>query len=267
MKTLISHFYNESYLLPWWLKHHREIFDYGVMINHGSTDESMDIIREYVPHWRLVNSTLTSFNAFMTDLEVMNYEKELPGWKIALNTTEFLICSLALDDLTRFFEKESRYGAACTGHIIVDTGEIPNLDRTQSLVKQLHWGFNENINFTPEQRISMNLGVAFPARNRFFHRLPVGMYQPGRHLSHHPDSSTRFSELMVWHYAWAPWNPESIARKMSIKSKLDPQDVLRGWGSQHTKSIQELNSARQIALSYTYDLTRDDVVRTALDRL
>ena len=29
-RVVISHFFNEAYLLPWWLKHHREMFDHGV---------------------------------------------------------------------------------------------------------------------------------------------------------------------------------------------------------------------------------------------
>ncbi|MCA3390648.1 MAG: glycosyltransferase family 2 protein, partial [Roseomonas sp.] len=40
MRSVICHFFNEAYLLPWWLKHHVPIFDHGVMIDHGSTDGS-----------------------------------------------------------------------------------------------------------------------------------------------------------------------------------------------------------------------------------
>jgi hypothetical protein len=31
MRLVVSHFFNESYLMPWWLKHHRETFDHGVI--------------------------------------------------------------------------------------------------------------------------------------------------------------------------------------------------------------------------------------------
>jgi hypothetical protein len=242
------------------------MFDYGVMINHGSTDDSVDIIKEYVPHWRLVNSNLTHFNAFMTDFEVMSYEKDLPGWKIALNTTEFLLCSMSLDDLITLLEKQDFKGVASEGHIIVDTGIVPKLDPAKPLVKQLHWGFNDNLNFSPEQRLAMNLGCTFPTRNRFFHCLQVGMYQPGRHLSYSPYSNTRIAELMVWHYLWAPWNQQSISRKMGIKAKLDPDDVRSGAGKQHTKNLLELETAREVAMSFAHDLTSNAIVQAALVR-
>jgi len=35
---LFSHIYNEEYLLPFWLKHHKKIFDHGVIIDNFSTD-------------------------------------------------------------------------------------------------------------------------------------------------------------------------------------------------------------------------------------
>jgi len=82
MRTVICHFYNEEYLLPWWLKHHLSLFDYGILIDHGSTDRSADICRELAPHWRLVRSRLSHFDAYLTDLEVMNYEQEMVELKI-----------------------------------------------------------------------------------------------------------------------------------------------------------------------------------------
>jgi FkbM family methyltransferase len=40
MTTLIGHFRNEEYLLPWWLRHHVPMFDHGVLIDYSSTDAS-----------------------------------------------------------------------------------------------------------------------------------------------------------------------------------------------------------------------------------
>ena len=33
MRVVVSHFFNEAYLLPWWLRHHRDVFDHGVLID------------------------------------------------------------------------------------------------------------------------------------------------------------------------------------------------------------------------------------------
>ena len=38
-------FYNEEYLLPWWLAHHTKLFDHGILINKGSTDRSVEICK------------------------------------------------------------------------------------------------------------------------------------------------------------------------------------------------------------------------------
>ena len=47
--TIIGTFYNEEYLLPYWLKHHTRLFDHGILINWGSTDNSVEIIKRYAP--------------------------------------------------------------------------------------------------------------------------------------------------------------------------------------------------------------------------
>jgi hypothetical protein len=265
MRTVISHFYNEAYLLPWWLSHHRNLFDYGILINHGSTDNSLEIIKEYVPNWRIVNSTLTFFDAFMTDLEVMSYEKEIPGWKIALNVTEFLISTVDLNSLQSHLESEKRTGVACSGYILVDN-RINNqsLDKSMPLLKQLNWGFNDNADISPENRLAMNLGSILPSRNRFFHKNPVGMYQPGRHQSYHPESNVRLSDLMILHCGFAPWNTDFIHRKTGIKDRINPDDFKRGWGLQHLKERKELDRSHKLALDISYDLRSDDFVNRAL---
>ena len=48
--TVITHFWNEEILLPYWLKHHLELFDHGILINYRSTDKSVEIIKELAPH-------------------------------------------------------------------------------------------------------------------------------------------------------------------------------------------------------------------------
>ena len=48
MKVLISHFFNEEYMLPWWLKHHREIFDHGVLMHPETGKPLVDEVPEPV---------------------------------------------------------------------------------------------------------------------------------------------------------------------------------------------------------------------------
>lgn len=43
---LLSNIYNEEYLLPFWCTHHKSMFDHAVIVDYGSTDKSIDIIKE-----------------------------------------------------------------------------------------------------------------------------------------------------------------------------------------------------------------------------
>ena len=42
---LISHFYNEAVLLPYWIQHHAPLFDSAILIDYNSTDASRMIIQ------------------------------------------------------------------------------------------------------------------------------------------------------------------------------------------------------------------------------
>jgi len=240
MRTVICHFYNEEYLLPWWLKHHLSLFDYGILIDHGSTDRSADICRELAPHWRLVRSRLSHFDAYLTDLEVMNYEQEMVGWKIALCVTEFLVCSVPLDNLEYNLKQMGRSVCAASGMLVIDDDPeiVPTYDKPLPLQK-FH-GLDDNALTDVNERIAIGNIGGQPTRNRLYHCNPVGMYTPGRHSSHMPDSGFRLLNLRVLVYHYSPWTPETIARKMQIGKKLDPKDVARGWGTHHLRDAETL---------------------------
>jgi hypothetical protein len=95
-KNVTLHFYNEEYLLPYWLNHHKKIFDYGVMINYSSTDRSVEIIKEICPHWDIVDSRNKDFGVTGLDQELMEYEAGFDGWRCSLSVTEFLVGKYAL---------------------------------------------------------------------------------------------------------------------------------------------------------------------------
>lgn len=52
--TVISHVYNEEYLIPFWLEHHKHMFSHGIIIDYNSTDRTLDIVREICPVIQLV---------------------------------------------------------------------------------------------------------------------------------------------------------------------------------------------------------------------
>ena len=70
-KTVLSHIYNEEYLLPLWLNHHKKHFDHGIIIDYNSTDHSVEIIREICPTWEVHTSKNRDFDARLCDAEII----------------------------------------------------------------------------------------------------------------------------------------------------------------------------------------------------
>ena len=265
MRTVICHFFDEEYLLPWWLTHHLRHFDHGILIDHGSTDNSADICRTLAPHWRLVRSRLMKFDAFLTDFEVMQYEQEMPGWKIALNVTEFLAPTSPLAEIERHLVEQGRAGCAGSGYYVVDEAPDSLPVHEQPLLTQKHHGFDDNAITDAEQRQALGLDP-MPMRNRFYHRDPVGMYIPGRHRSYHPDSTLRLVDLPIFYYGFAPWNERVLRRKLQIRGKLRPEDVKRGWGAQHVRDEAAWNAAYDKLKPASGDLMAHPRARMAIER-
>ena len=120
-RVVVSHFFNEAYMLPWRLRHHREIFDHGVLIDYHSTDASVEICRELVPHWEIVPSENATFAARLCDFEVMKHEQRFPdAWKLALNTTEFFVAP-GLAKMERVMLQHDLIGARLPGAVIRST--------------------------------------------------------------------------------------------------------------------------------------------------
>jgi len=179
--TIITHFWNEEALLPFWLKHHRELFDHGVLIDYHSTDSSREIIKELVPTWEVHTTRNTEFWPAPCDDEVQSYELQHPGWKLALNVTEFLFLSSLIGFLKDFqWEFPDANGVRTTGMIMVDSAaeQATPLDPNKPLVLQRAHGY---IEWHRRNCITQNV---YPSRCRFLHRRQKGGYSPGRHFIH-----------------------------------------------------------------------------------
>ncbi|CAN0205342.1 unnamed protein product, partial [Phaeothamnion confervicola] len=97
--TLLTNVFNESWLLPFWLLHHKDMFDHAIIIDYHSTDDSMDIVRQICPTWEIRTTRNKFFDAKLIDLEFMTIERDLEGYCIILNTTEFLVSERPLQEL------------------------------------------------------------------------------------------------------------------------------------------------------------------------
>ena len=60
-KIIFSHFYNEEFLLPFWLQHHKKIFDHGVLFDYDSSELSSEakLTLDKQSRFLRVNSDLT----------------------------------------------------------------------------------------------------------------------------------------------------------------------------------------------------------------
>jgi Glycosyl transferase family 2 len=224
MKTVICHFYNEEFLLPWWLRHHGKMFDHGIMIDYASTDRSCELISRLCPTWEIVPSNNEYFDGVAIDQEVMSYERTLSGWRITLNVTEFLF-----GNMNRLHNRRGEMTQhLLTNYVFVDM-EDPTKGPTHllhdiPLHEQRYWGYHDNEN-QGERRISDNLfeianGEGFFGKhlrmNRSIHNFPVE-YTGGRHF---PNTDYSFNDLVIFYYGWCDLGPQGLARRLQIKDKI-----------------------------------------------
>jgi hypothetical protein len=271
MTTVITHFFNEERLLRWWLPHHRAIFRNGILINHGSTDRSVEVCRALAPDWRVVPSRLTHFDAVETDREVMELEAETPGWKMALNTTEFFVAS----DLERKLEAAAAKGVSSmqtTGVFMIDgdPGVEPNAEAP--LVTQKFFGFVENgwrAWYPTLQSWNWDFGMFLKRRgwrqrwrHRLLHRHPHGDYLAGRHQTRHSVDERRNDLFTLW-YCYSPWRPWFINRKVAIGPRVPESDRAKGHGTGHLRDESQLERDFQFFRRMAYDLNRNSKLASA----
>ena len=211
MKSVICHFFNEEYLLPWWLNHHKKYFDYGLMTNYASTDRSVEIIKEICPDWQVVDSVNPEFDAAECDIEIEYYEEQIPGWKIALNVTEFLVGKYSL--LT---DEKSPKKIFIPSFYFVDESDNTVVESNKPLHEQLSNG----IDFVDNPMIR---------KLRCLHNHQI-KYVPGRHFSNFDDTTDDF---VIFNYGFSPMNADLISRKLQIQHRIPESDKRKNWGSEH----------------------------------
>lgn len=218
IKTLlVSHFYNEEFLLPFWIKQHINMFDDVVMIDYNSTDKSVEIIKQLAPHWQIRKSRNEYFEAWPIDQEVMDIEREFDGyWKMCLNTTEFIVMpDLNLKKLIADVVEKNpdTICISSTGVWLIDSPEnvdIPVDPNAPLYAQRIHGHFNAK------------------NRCRILHKMPDGQYWDGRHDTYlkkvYPKDVFGKDVFYCMWYGWSPWCDATRKRKMQIKAKLHPTD-------------------------------------------
>jgi len=228
--VIISSFYNEEYLLPWWLKHHREIFTHGVLFNYFSTDKSVQIIRKICPTWEVRPTRNTNWDFPANDREYMGAEREFEGYKMVLTTTEFLV-----GDLPKLPDKPTCY--AIPFYRVVDDDPSNKPTYKKPLIEQKKRCYVERKDQTAR---------------RFLHNYPDGQYHVGRHGTY---LESKEIPMWIYKYVFAPWSEEFIKRKLAMKDHVNKKNVKKGWGKHHTWGRERLEKEYKRALKNSHKLS------------
>lgn len=265
-------------MLKWWIPHHLNKFDHGIIIDYGSTDSSLDIVRTLAPNWEIVRSGNQDFNAYNVDFEVYHIERQIqakyPGsWMLALNVTEFLIGDTSI--LTHLYGNRSQKLIPCD--IMVDPPELEYAepDVNAPLVLQrthgipMIWGktnsvdpYSNEINWAcapggPNQDIPYANRLMRSIHN-YSHNYLENSLNPGggRHYWGAP-----FEWFRVLWYGWSPFTHGMLERKCAIQHSIPQVDKDKGAGRQHWDLTEEVCQYRlKFFQSYSKDL-RDQIYR------
>ena len=264
MKTVLCHFYNEEYLLPHWLKHHREIFDHGILINYDSTDLSEEIIREMCPSWSVVKSRNPEFEAVKCDIEVQDYEILVDGWRIALNVTEFLMIDeeelktrkddLLISSCMMICPEEMKDVDPSSKKLLIDqfTHGIDTIDYQENELREIM--FREGGN--PEGIVRSGRRMSMDPKPYFGVHPPWRMWSgPGRHFNVCKDLPPNTNSRIFW-YGYAPWTRGSLERKLQIGARLSKGDISLGFGSNHLFTADVHLTNLKILQNYSRDLKK-----------
>ena len=220
--VIISSFYNEEYLLPWWLEHHKKIFKHGILFDYFSTDRSVDIIKRICPDWEIRKTRNKDWDFEDNTQEFMDTERQINGYKAVIYTTEFLV-----GEMPEFPIEPTIYALPIFRLVDDKPEKKPTYDKP--LVEQKYHGFIDR-----------------SSKRRFLHNYPDGRYGVGHHKTGH---KTIESSLSIYKYVYSPWTEEFINRKLSMKDYVNPENTKRGWGLHHTWDRNKLQKEYERAIN------------------
>jgi UDP-glucose 4-epimerase len=219
--TLLTNVFNEEYLLPFWLHHHKNIFDEIVIVDYNSTDKSMEICRRICPDCKIIKTRNEYFDAEEIDREFMDIENGIEGIKIVLNTTEFLFCETELRDIFQY-----NTNSPISYAITAVTPYSANSYHIKNHYELFYYLLDKNIVYHHDRG------------TRQLHNFPNGQYTVGRHTTNNPSEVSNKAHI-VW-LGYYPMNEDLLKRKMQIQQNIPQRDRERGLGFQHLFSRDHL---------------------------
>ena len=211
--TLLTNIFNEEYLLPFWLNHHKNMFDEIIVIDYNSTDKSIEICKSICPECKIIKTRNKYFGAEDIDKEFMDIENTIEGIKIVLNTTEFLFSEKSIKYLFMDNTEPVSYDITCTSPY---SNNSYNINNNYELFSNL---LNDDIVFHNDRR------------TRQIHNFSNGNYTIGRHSTHNMSIPT--SKVHIIWLGYYPMNDNLLQRKLQIQQNIPQRDKDIGFGFHH----------------------------------
>ena len=237
--TIITNVYNEEYLLPFWIEHHKKLMDNGiidhvVVVDYRSTDNSMNIIRNMCPTWEIVTTKNEHFGAEENDNELMEIEQRIMGYKLILNTTEFLMCT---NTLKHSFNNSKPECFEILSDIVITSNDnyypLNCYDMFRNIEKK----------------------VSFVRSPRFLHSYPTGEYLVGRHMTKHSNvTSNHFIQASIYWFGMFFLNENFMIRKLQIKNNIPLSDLDKGFSIYHFWDEKRIRQEYQSLLDSTHPI-------------
>lgn len=220
--TLLTNIYNEEYLLPFWLHHHKNMFDDIIIINYSSNDSSLEICKQICPNCTILNTINSHFDAENIDIEFMNIENNVDGIKIVLNTTEFLFSDKPIKEIFSMYENETSKSLEINCYSPYSK-KVYNINNYYDLMSNL---LNTDIKYHCDRH------------KRYIHSFNNGNYGIGRHST---NNHLQYVDCMhiIW-FGYYPLNNKLLQRKLQIQQNISERDKKRGFGIQHLFSKKQL---------------------------
>ena len=218
--TLLTNIFNEEYMLPFWLNHHKNMFDEIIVIDYNSTDKSIEICKSICPECKIIKTRNQYFDAEEIDKEFMDIENTLEGIKIVLNTTEFLFSKKSIKDLFMDNTQPFSYAITCTSPY---SNNSYNINNNYELFSNL---LNDDIVFHNDRY------------TRQIHNFSNGNYSIGRHNTYNISIPT--SEAHIIWFGFYPMNDKLLQRKLQIQENMPQRDKDKGNGFQHLFSKDQM---------------------------
>ena len=223
--TLLTNVFNEEYLLPFWLEHHKNMFDEIIILDYNSTDKSIEICKSICPECKILKTRNAYFDAEEIDKEFMDIENSIEGIKIVLNTTEFLLCEKSVKDIFIDGTTPASYAVTVVSPYSINRYNINN-------VSELFCNLLNNDVVYHHDR-----GV------RQLHNFSNGNYIVGRHSTRNISVPT--NKANIFWLGYYPMNDNLLQRKLQIQQNIPQRDKDLGYGFQHLYNKEKMLSINE----------------------